>query len=126
MNTLLLGKSHRYRYKLFLLKHRYRKHVLGKPSKTIGTTALHFAASRGDYDTVKLLIQAGADPTIESDLGKTALDFAETYGPYPLLRSYLTDIMMRYREELPMHNYSCAGSYGDVPSQDEIDDLLES
>jgi len=79
------------------LKNWYRKYILGKPSKTVGATALHFAASRGDYDIVKLLIEAGADPTIKTkENGKTALDFSEIYGPHPLLYDYLSERMEKH------------------------------
>jgi ankyrin repeat protein len=43
-----------------------------------GETALHAAAKEGHLETVKLLIAAGADPTIKTDGGKgfTAADLA--------------------------------------------------
>lgn len=42
-----------------------------------GYTALHRAASRGYIDSVKLLINAGADPNAIDENGKTPADFAE-------------------------------------------------
>ena len=99
----------------------YRKYFLGKPSKTIGTTALHFAASRGDYDIVKLLIRAGADSTIKSEEGKTALDFAETYGPYPLLRSYLSDAT---KHDMDRQRSASPNTIEGIPTESDIDDLL--
>jgi ankyrin repeat protein len=41
-----------------------------------GTTPLMMAAHYGTDATVKLLIEAGADPLLKNDLGLTALDFA--------------------------------------------------
>ena len=37
-----------------------------------GLTALHYAARRGDVEIVTLLLEAGADPYIENDLGMNA------------------------------------------------------
>ncbi|OYQ40407.1 hypothetical protein CHU94_14070 [Rhodoferax sp. TH121] len=42
-----------------------------------GTTPLMMAAMYGNASAVKLLLEAGADPTIKNDLGLTAIDFAE-------------------------------------------------
>lgn len=41
-----------------------------------GTTPLMMAAMYGSPEAVKVLIQAGADPTLKNQLGLTALDFA--------------------------------------------------
>lgn len=38
---------------------------------------IHIAAKQGDYELVKILLEAGVDPEKESSLGKTALDFAQ-------------------------------------------------
>ena len=40
-------------------------------------TALHTAASEGLVSTVRLLLQRGADRSLRSSEGKTALDYAE-------------------------------------------------
>jgi ankyrin repeat protein len=42
-----------------------------------GTTPLMMAAMYGNASAVKMLLEAGADPTIKNDLGLTAIDFAE-------------------------------------------------
>lgn len=45
-----------------------------------GFRPLHSAAANGHLDMVKLYLEAGADPSAESDLGKTALDIARERG----------------------------------------------
>ena len=42
-----------------------------------GTTPLMMAAMYGNTSAVKLLLEAGADPTLKNHLGLTAIDFAE-------------------------------------------------
>lgn len=42
-----------------------------------GLTALHLAALKGDQAIAKVLLAAGADPTIRDELGRTPLDFAK-------------------------------------------------
>lgn len=42
-----------------------------------GSTPLMMAAMYGNASAVKMLLEAGADPTIKNDLGLTAIDFAE-------------------------------------------------
>ena len=44
-----------------------------------GTTPLMMAARGNHITTVKVLLDAGADPTIKNQLGLTALDFAKQY-----------------------------------------------
>lgn len=51
-----------------------------------GVTALHLAVVEGDRDTVKLLLAGGADPRIEDNSGRTALDFARQNNNISLLR----------------------------------------
>ena len=48
-----------------------------------GTTALNFAVMRGDVEIVKILLENGADPYIENDLGMNAFDICEKSGPFP-------------------------------------------
>ena len=43
-----------------------------------GTTPLMMAAMYGSPEVVKILLEAGADPTLKNGLGLTALDFAKT------------------------------------------------
>ena len=42
-----------------------------------GTTPLMMAAMYGNSSAVKLLLEAGADPTLKNQLGFTAIDFAQ-------------------------------------------------
>jgi ankyrin repeat protein len=45
-----------------------------------GYTALHAAAQNGDLDTIRALLLGGADLTLKSEDGKTALDIAMDAG----------------------------------------------
>ena len=46
-------------------------------TQTAGVNALHSAAHRGQVEMIKLLLQYGADPSLKTEDGKTALDFAK-------------------------------------------------
>ena len=48
-----------------------------------GTTALSYAVMRGDVEIVKILLENGADPYIENDLGMNAFDLCDKAGPFP-------------------------------------------
>ena len=48
-----------------------------------GLTALHYAARRGDVEIVTLLLEAGADPYIENEMGLNSFDITEKFGPFP-------------------------------------------
>ena len=54
-----------------------------------GTTALHWAANRGDLDTVDLLITAGANPRAANRYGVTPLHLASTNGSAPVVGKLL-------------------------------------
>ena len=43
-------------------------------------TALHYSASNGHLAFTKLLLEGGADPTLRSKDGRTALDYARSSG----------------------------------------------
>ena len=47
-----------------------------------GTTALNFAVMRGDVEIVKILLENGADPYVENDLGMNAFDICNKAGPF--------------------------------------------
>ena len=46
-------------------------------------TALNYAVVRGDVEIVKILLENGADPYVENDLGMNAFDICEKFGPFP-------------------------------------------
>ena len=43
---------------------------------------------RGDVEIVKILLENGADPYVENDLGMNAYDICEKFGPYPKLKQW--------------------------------------
>ena len=55
-----------------------------------GGTALHHAVSRGDLRAVEILLNAGANPLIQTDLGMNALDMCE----FPAIRNVFKKNMM--------------------------------
>ena len=54
-----------------------------------GLTALHYAVRRGDSEIVKMLLDAGADPYIENDLGLDAFQICEKFGPFPRVQKIM-------------------------------------
>ena len=48
-----------------------------------GLTALHYAARRGDVEIVKLLLESGADPYIDNEMGLNSFDITRKFGPFP-------------------------------------------
>jgi hypothetical protein len=57
-----------------------------------GTTPLNFAVGRGDVEIVKLLLEAGADPYVENDLGMNAFEICKKFGPFPSV----TKVLQKY------------------------------
>ncbi len=47
---------------------------------TIGYTPLHWAASHGNLETIQILVEAGADPTVADYQGRLPIDVAHRYG----------------------------------------------
>ena len=47
-----------------------------------GTIALNIAVMRGDIEIVKILLENGADPYVENDLGMNAFDICNMAGPF--------------------------------------------
>ena len=56
-----------------------------------GTTALNFAVIRGDVEIVKILLENGADPYIENDLGMNAFEICVHTGPFPSVKKILIE-----------------------------------
>ena len=54
-----------------------------------GSTVLHYAVMRGDVEIVKILLENGADPYVENDLGMNAFDTCEKRGPFPSVKRVL-------------------------------------
>ena len=48
-----------------------------------GMSPLHKAVVRGDVEIVKILLENGADPYVENDLGMNAFDICDESGPFP-------------------------------------------
>ena len=46
---------------------------------------------RGDVEIVQILLENGADPYIENDLGMNAFDMCDTSGPFPSVRRALRE-----------------------------------
>jgi len=57
-----------------------RNHTPGEPQLGAGTTPLMRAARNGDYAAMKILLAAGADPTLKQPRGTTALMMASGLG----------------------------------------------
>ena len=47
-----------------------------------GTIAMNIAVMRGDIEIVKILLENGADPYVENDLGMNAFDICNMAGPF--------------------------------------------
>ena len=46
---------------------------------------------RGDVEIVKILLENGADPYVENDLGMNAFDMCDTSGPFPSVKRVLQE-----------------------------------
>lgn len=67
-----------------------------------GNTPLLWALSNGKLDILRTLINAGADPTLKNNEGKTALEKAATItiGRNACVK-YLTSVMKRFKVATP-------------------------
>ena len=45
-----------------------------------GDSCLHYAAMRGDEDSIRMLVKLGVDVNLAGDMGQTALHYARTFG----------------------------------------------
>jgi len=68
-----------------------------------GFTALHYAVLSDDLELIEVLLNAGADPLIENDLGHRAYEYCATEETKKLLETYekkaLEDKENKLREE---------------------------
>ena len=44
---------------------------------------MNLAVMRGDVEIVRILLENGADPSVENDLGMNAFELCEKAGPFP-------------------------------------------
>ena len=56
-----------------------------------GTSALNLAVLRGDVEIVKILLEYGADPYVENDLGMNVFKICDMVGPFPSVRNVLEE-----------------------------------
>ena len=63
------------------------------------TTALNRAVMRGDIEIVKILLENGADPYIENDLGMNAFDTCKDAGPFPSVQRVLEGYLDEEQKE---------------------------
>ncbi|KAF8791198.1 Ankyrin-1 like protein [Argiope bruennichi] len=77
------------------------------------STALHQAASGGNADVVKVLLESGANPTDETDEGYTALHLAAKYGHVEVLHALKSAMSWRYAsKKTGLTALHIAASYG--------------
>ena len=57
-----------------------------------GLTALHYAARRGDVEIVQLLLEHGADPYIENEMGLNSFEITQKFGPFPSVERALRHV----------------------------------
>jgi hypothetical protein len=66
----------------------------------LGFTALHLAAQGGRAEAIRLLLQAGADPSIRNNNGRTPLDVARYHGRQPCILLLEAAIAPQYARSL--------------------------
>ena len=63
-----------------------------------GSPALNYAVVRGDVEIVKILLENGADPHVENDLGMNAFDICNKAGPFPSVTRTLRDYKQQNKQ----------------------------
>ena len=56
-----------------------------------GTSSLNLAVLRRDVEIVKILLEHGADPYVENNLGMNAFDVCDEAGPFPSVKKVLEE-----------------------------------
>jgi len=77
----------------------YKSGLMASFAINAGTTPLNYAVVRGDVEIVKLLLEAGADPYVENDLGMNAFKICEKFGPFPSVLKALSKYPAREMSE---------------------------
>ncbi len=96
VNIRMEARTFKWKSLLFVAKLSCRTGVLNSGLMKMmatwaGLTALGFAVIRGDVEIVKILLENGADPYIENDLGMNAFDICEKAGPFPSVQRMLEE-----------------------------------
>ncbi|GCC17456.1 hypothetical protein chiPu_0017560 [Chiloscyllium punctatum] len=60
-----------------------------------GCTALHYAVLADDYQTIQLLLEAGANPLLQNEMGHTPVDYARE----GQIKTLLKEAEVKYQEE---------------------------
>jgi len=60
-------------------------------ARSLGATALHLAAARGDAECMRLLIGAGARTDIRNSLGLDVREYSRAYGPFASVEAVLNE-----------------------------------
>jgi len=97
-----VGKSRRLNSLDVTIRREEEFHDSLNPNRSFeGSTALHYAALVDSYNTVKVLLEKGADPTVKNVLNHTAADYVrmENDAMRELLKKGMADFTKRKQEE---------------------------
>jgi hypothetical protein len=64
-------------------------------AQNAGSTPLHHAVRRGDFDVINLLLRYGADPSIRDDMDRSAVDYCDAF---PELRGALKRVIQQNKK----------------------------
>jgi ATP-dependent Clp protease ATP-binding subunit ClpB len=81
------------------IRENYLSEQIASNANTDGFTPLHYAVINGSEDVVKLLLEAGADPTIKSSLGFRPKDYFDAEVQSPSLLALLETGEQRLSEQ---------------------------